>query len=180
MLRPELLRPLRQPHPPQPEIIPPPSRNKYTPAVDALTPSIHPPRAKMQVLVVLSLLSFFAQPFHAAAVFLLAGDSTTATQAANGGGTSPPPPPPPFPATLLTSAGWGDGFKNFTLAPPAFAVNYGHNGATTGSFMAGGDWAVVLAQVKKYVPSSTVYVTIQVCTVRTALRGGRRGGGGGG
>lgn len=122
----------------------------------------------MQVLVVLSLLSFFAQPFHAAAVFLLAGDSTTATQAANGGGTSPPL----FPATPLTNVGWGDGFKNFTLAPPAFAVNYGHNGATTGSFMAGGDWAVVLAQVKKYVPSSTVYVTIQVCTVLLCAGGG--------
>ncbi|RPA89583.1 SGNH hydrolase [Choiromyces venosus 120613-1] len=76
------------------------------------------------------------------AVFLLAGDSTTATQAGNGGG-------------------WGDGFKNFTLASPSFAVNYGHNGATTSSFISGGDWASVLSTASQNSADKPVYVTIQ-------------------
>lgn len=94
------------------------------------------------------------------AAFLLAGDSTTAS----GGGmfyfcaydmnrnvdvTNP----------VLT--GWGDGFKNYTLKAPAFATNYGHSGATTVSFRAGGDWAKVLADVGKYNKTNSVYVTIQ-------------------
>jgi len=77
-----------------------------------------------------------------ASVFLLAGDSTTARQSANGGG-------------------WGDGFKNFTLTSPSFAVNYGHNGATTSSFIEGGDWATVLSDASQYSATKTVYVTIQ-------------------
>ncbi|KAL7270773.1 hypothetical protein RUND412_006505 [Rhizina undulata] len=76
------------------------------------------------------------------AVFLLAGDSTTATQSSNGGG-------------------WGDGFKNYTLEEPSFAINYGHNGATTGSFIDGGDWATVLGRVEEYSPTMEAYVTIQ-------------------
>ena len=78
------------------------------------------------------------------AYFLLAGDSTTAKQAANGGG-------------------WGDGFLNFTLANGSTGHNYGHNGATTASFRAGGDWATVISQAQSAKSSYTVYVTIQVC-----------------
>ncbi|PWW80254.1 Carbohydrate Esterase Family 12 protein [Tuber magnatum] len=75
-------------------------------------------------------------------VFLLAGDSTTAKQT-NGGG------------------GWGEGFKNFTINSPSFAVNYGHNGATTSSFISGGDWETVLSAASQHSASKTVYVTIQ-------------------
>jgi lysophospholipase L1-like esterase len=76
----------------------------------------------------------------------LAGDSTTAVQASGGGG-------------------WGNGFLNNTLACGSTGHNWGHNGATTASFRAGGDWANVLADVatamsKNYNP---VFVTIQVC-----------------
>lgn len=48
------------------------------------------------------------------------------------------------------------------MGPSSIAVNYGHNGATTSSFISGGDWAKVLADVVKYAPTSAVYVTIQV------------------
>lgn len=65
--------------------------------------------------------------------------------------------------------GWGDGFKNLTMGPTSIAVNYGHNGATTSSFRSGGDWAKVLADVAKYAPTSTVYVTIQVFLSRPTL-----------
>lgn len=63
---------------------------------------------------------------------------------------------------MFLGLGWGDGFKNFTMKRPSFAINYGHNGATTSSFISGGDWAKVLGQVETYAPNSTVYVTIQV------------------
>lgn len=93
---------------------------------------------------------------HAKAVkpayFLLAGDSTTATQSAGGGG-------------------WGDGFLNYTLLPPSTGHNYGHDGATTVSFRAGGDWGVVLAQAKNKTGSGVygeVFVTIQVSAERHA------------
>jgi len=76
-------------------------------------------------------------------VFLLAGDSTTATQSPGGGG-------------------WGDGFKNFTLIPPSFAINYGHDGATTSSFMEGPDWDWVVGNATDFhAMGFTVYVTIQ-------------------
>ncbi|KAK4499310.1 hypothetical protein PRZ48_009823 [Zasmidium cellare] len=70
--------------------------------------------------------------------FLLAGDSTTAV-----------------------GGGWGDGFLNHTLLPPASGLNYGHSGATTASFRAGGDWATVLSQITTHQAESNVYVTIQ-------------------
>ncbi|RAL58149.1 hypothetical protein DID88_002353 [Monilinia fructigena] len=73
--------------------------------------------------------------------FLLAGDSTTAIQKGNGGG-------------------WGDGFLT-TLRNGAGGINYGHNGATTVSFLEGGDWAKVLASVAKYKADYTTFVTIQ-------------------
>lgn len=77
------------------------------------------------------------------AYFLLAGDSTTATQSADGGG-------------------WGDGFLNYTLASSSTGHNYGHDGATTASFRAGGDWATVLSGVQSFKSEYTVYVAIQV------------------
>lgn len=48
------------------------------------------------------------------------------------------------------------------MKAPSFAINYGHNGATTSSFISGGDWVAVLGKVETYAPNSTVYVTIQV------------------
>ncbi|KAM3086191.1 hypothetical protein ACMFMG_000328 [Clarireedia jacksonii] len=73
--------------------------------------------------------------------FFLAGDSTTAVQSTGGGG-------------------WGNGFLT-TLHNGAGGINYGHNGATTVSFVNGGDWAKVLASVSKYKASYTPFVTIQ-------------------
>ena len=73
--------------------------------------------------------------------FFLAGDSTTAVQSTGGGG-------------------WGNGFLA-TLKSPAYGVNKGHNGATTVSFVDGGDWAQVLDLVKNATSQYDVYVTIQ-------------------
>ncbi|KAF3053571.1 hypothetical protein E8E11_011844 [Didymella keratinophila] len=74
--------------------------------------------------------------------FFLAGDSTTAVQSAGGGG-------------------WGDGFLNTTLKNGATGKNFGHNGATTVSFRAGGDWANVLSAAKSAATKYNPYVTIQ-------------------
>lgn len=79
--------------------------------------------------------------------WFLAGDSTTATTGVSGGG-------------------WGNGFLT-TIRNGSFGMNYGHNGATTASFVAGGDWGRVLAKVVQarsleYEP----YVTIQVNPLR--------------
>jgi lysophospholipase L1-like esterase len=57
--------------------------------------------------------------------------------------------------------GWGTGFLNTTLHAGATGTNYGHNGATTASFRAGGDWARVLSAAASSVPKYTPYVTIQ-------------------
>ncbi|KAI0017137.1 GDSL-like Lipase/Acylhydrolase [Xylariomycetidae sp. FL0641] len=73
--------------------------------------------------------------------FFLAGDSTTAVQSSNGGG-------------------WGNGFLSF-LVDPAWGVNLGHNGATTVSFVQGGDWANTLRYVQNNSKAFDVYVTIQ-------------------
>ncbi len=81
------------------------------------------------------------------AYFLLAGDSTTATQRAT---------------NTSDGGGWGDGFLNYTLKCNSKGENFGHNGATTASFRAGGDWANVLAQVNQRKQNHNVYVTIQV------------------
>ncbi|OBT63684.1 hypothetical protein VE03_06178 [Pseudogymnoascus sp. 23342-1-I1] len=71
------------------------------------------------------------------AAFLLAGDSTTAVQSAGGGG-------------------WGTGFLA-TLTNGAVGTNYGHNGRTTVSFVEGGDWALVIADVKSKASSYATY-----------------------
>lgn len=74
--------------------------------------------------------------------FILAGDSTTAVQSAGGGG-------------------WGNGFISF-LKEPAWGINKGHNGATTVSFVKGGDWANVTGYIEsKKAEGFDVYVTIQ-------------------
>lgn len=50
-----------------------------------------------------------------------------------------------------------------TLKGNSIGTNFGHNGATTLSFVKGGDWANVCASVDKYVNKDfDVYVTIAV------------------
>ncbi|KAH6635942.1 SGNH hydrolase-type esterase domain-containing protein [Chaetomium tenue] len=71
------------------------------------------------------------------AAFFLAGDSTTAV-----------------------NGGWGDGFVAI-LQSGAIGENKGHSGATTASFVAGGDWAKVLDLVKSNKDKYDCYVTIQ-------------------
>ena len=71
--------------------------------------------------------------------WLLAGDSTTAT-----------------------NGGWGDAFLSTTVANGSSGHNYGHSGATTKSFRAGGDWANVTRDIGAYKQDYNVYVTIQV------------------
>jgi hypothetical protein len=71
--------------------------------------------------------------------WLLAGDSTTAT-----------------------NGGWGDAFLSTTVAEGSSGVNYGHSGATTKSFRAGGDWGELIDEVSTHKASYRVYVTIQV------------------
>ncbi|KAI1822606.1 SGNH hydrolase-type esterase domain-containing protein [Xylaria intraflava] len=73
--------------------------------------------------------------------FILAGDSTTAVQSTNGGG-------------------WGDGFLSF-LTNSAWGVNKGHNGATTKSYVDGGDWDAVMGLVRDNVGEFDAFVTIQ-------------------
>jgi lysophospholipase L1-like esterase len=75
--------------------------------------------------------------------WLLAGDSTTAP-----------------------GGGWGDAFLSTTVATGSSGLNYGHSGATTASFRAGGDWAQVLDEVASHKESYRVYVTIQVSKPR--------------
>ncbi|KAF9696516.1 hypothetical protein EKO04_005672 [Ascochyta lentis] len=70
--------------------------------------------------------------------WLLAGDSTTAT-----------------------NGGWGDAFLATTVAEGSSGVNYGHSGATTKSFRAGGDWDKVIDEVVSHKDDYRVYVTIQ-------------------
>ncbi|KAH6678733.1 carbohydrate esterase family 12 protein [Halenospora varia] len=75
------------------------------------------------------------------AAFYLAGDSTTAAQSAGGGG-------------------WGIGFLK-TLVNGAIGTDFGHNGATTVSFVAGADWPSVLDAVSRSKADFVPYVTIQ-------------------
>ncbi|KUJ08390.1 SGNH hydrolase, partial [Mollisia scopiformis] len=75
-----------------------------------------------------------------AAIFLV-GDSTTAAPSGSGGG-------------------WGNGFLG-TLVGGAIGTNFGHNGATTVSFVSGGDWTKVLASITKYKSTFLPFVTIQ-------------------
>lgn len=70
--------------------------------------------------------------------WLLAGDSTTAPK-----------------------GGWGDAFLSTTVMAGSSGHNYGHSGATTASFRAGGDWGKVAEDIEAYKTKYNVYVTIQ-------------------
>lgn len=74
--------------------------------------------------------------------FFLAGDSMTAVQSTAGGG-------------------WGNGFLSF-LASPAWGINYGKDGATTVSFVEGGNWSDVIGSVEDAVDDYDPFVTIMV------------------
>ncbi|KAF2099834.1 SGNH hydrolase [Rhizodiscina lignyota] len=96
------------------------------------------------VIFLLSALAPFVSSFphpHKPPFFALAGDSTTAIQSSGGGG-------------------WGNGFLS-VLKPPASGVNLGHDGATTVSFVAGGDWDSTLSYVRNHSAEYDCYVTIQ-------------------
>ena len=84
-----------------------------------------------------------AFPLNTAAVkpiyWLLSGDSTTAPK-----------------------GGWGDAYLSTTVASGSSGHNYGHSGATTASFRAGGDWANVIKDIGTNKAKYDVYVTIQV------------------
>jgi len=77
--------------------------------------------------------------------WLLAGDSTTAPK-----------------------GGWGDAFLATTVAPGSSGHNYGHSGATTKSFRAGGDWGSVIKDIGTYKERYDVYATIQVSVLEVA------------
>jgi lysophospholipase L1-like esterase len=81
-----------------------------------------------------------SKPQRKEGAFYLAGDSTTA------GGDNP--------------GGWGDGFLE-TLLRGSIGTNYGHSGATTVSFVAGGDWATVIESVTSSAEEYDTFVTIQ-------------------
>lgn len=65
-------------------------------------------------------------------------------------------------STTAPDGGWGDAFLATTVAKGSSGHNYGHSGATTKSFRAGGDWKNVITDVGKYKKDYRVYVTIQV------------------
>lgn len=83
-------------------------------------------------------------------VFFLAGDSTTAIQSSDGGG-------------------WGIGFLS-TLENPAWGFDYGQNGATTVSFVDGGNWSDVISSVQNSSEDYSIFVTIQVGTLERLSR----------
>ncbi|PSN64743.1 SGNH hydrolase [Corynespora cassiicola Philippines] len=70
--------------------------------------------------------------------WLLAGDSTTAP-----------------------NGGWGDAFLSTTVVPGSSGHNYGHGGASTASFRAGGDWANIISDIRSNKDEYDVFVTIQ-------------------
>lgn len=85
--------------------------------------------------------------------FFLAGDSMTALQSADGGG-------------------WGAGFLAL-LAPPAWGIDYGQDGATTASFVAGGNWTNVLGSVVEASGDGyEAFVTIMVSSACSPRKGG--------
>jgi hypothetical protein len=87
------------------------------------------------------LLTTAAKPVY----WLLSGDSTTAPK-----------------------GGWGDAYLSTTVASGSSGHNYGHSGATTASFRAGGDWANVIKDIGTNKAKYDVYVTIQVRGLQSA------------
>lgn len=65
-------------------------------------------------------------------------------------------------STTAKGDGWGDGFLTTTLRASVSGINYGHSGATTVSFRAGGDRDTVLGQAEHINDDHEVFVTIQV------------------
>ncbi|KAH6689713.1 SGNH hydrolase-type esterase domain-containing protein [Plectosphaerella plurivora] len=63
-------------------------------------------------------------------------------------------------STVSVNKGWGDGFVALARNG-ALAQNKGHSGATTATFVSGGDWATVLNLVKTNKAKYDVYVTLQ-------------------
>lgn len=80
-------------------------------------------------------------------------------------------------STTAPAGGWGDAFLATTVAKGSSGKNYGHSGATTKSFRAGGDWGEVIDEVGTHKNNYRVYVTIQVrdpdsaeaCSILTTL-----------
>lgn len=93
------------------------------------------PSLLFSAAVALPLVDRAAKPIY----WLLAGDSTTAPD-----------------------GGWGDGFLSTTVASGSTGHNYGHSGATTASFRAGGDWGKIIKDIGTYKSKYDVYTTIQV------------------
>lgn len=96
---------------------------------------------------------------------LVAAGLAAAVPAGDNAGLSKRAKPPYFvlagDSTTASGGGWGDGFLA-TLRNGAAGKNLGHNGATTVSFRAGGDWAAVLEAVKASKADYNPFVTIQV------------------
>ncbi|KAI1850245.1 hypothetical protein JX266_004103 [Neoarthrinium moseri] len=69
--------------------------------------------------------------------FFLAGDSTTAHD-----------------------GGWGDGLLATLRGPEAWGVNIGQSGATTVSYVHGGNWTNITAHLREYAATYDSYVTI--------------------
>ena len=65
-------------------------------------------------------------------------------------------------STTATNGGWGDAFLATTVSDGSSGKNYGHSGATTKSFRAGGDWGEVIDEIGTHKDDYQVYVTIQV------------------
>lgn len=114
--------------------------------VTQVQPIIHTPHLTTMRLALLSLLpAALALPAALQSraddpvYWLLAGDSTTAK-----------------------NGGWGDAFLSTTVAEGSSGVNYGHSGASTKSFRAGGDWGKVIDEIGTHKDDYRVYVTIQV------------------
>jgi lysophospholipase L1-like esterase len=73
-------------------------------------------------------------------------------------------PPPAFflagDSTTAPAGGWGDAFVA-SLTKGSTGINFGHSGATTSSFRAGGDWDEVISAVKNHTKTHRPFVTIQ-------------------
>lgn len=62
--------------------------------------------------------------------------------------------------------GYGVGFLSF-LKSPAWGIDYGQDGATTVSFVAGGNWSDVIGSVEESVDDYSPFVTIMVGKLTT-------------
>ena len=65
-------------------------------------------------------------------------------------------------STTAPKGGWVDGFLATTVSSGSSGRNFGHSGASTASFRAGGDWSNVVKEIKARKDKNNVLVTIQV------------------